>query len=123
MKTGDFGGNNGVAPQAFDLTATCSSAVSAAFTFAGTADTVDGVRFANTSTGTGAATGVGIWFYSTTGGNTDIPANGTTIQRTRTVNLNATGTAVLPLAAAYWRVGTVTTGSVSTQITVTMAYT
>lgn len=102
----------------FSISANCSNATTARFLFQGTAWSLDGYRFNNT----GTATGVGVQLASTINGQSvTVQAGGDASSRTRTVSV-ANGTATLPMAAAYWRVGAVTPGTVSTRITVTLSY-
>lgn len=88
--------------------------VSGTFTFAGTSDATDKLRYRNS----GTATGVAIELQSIDG--KTIGADGTDNQRVA----NASGNqVVLPLQAGYWQVGTrATTGDVQTAITFTINY-
>ncbi|MGC1548826.1 MAG: fimbrial protein [Rhodanobacter sp.] len=102
----------------FNLTVgNCAAGLSnATFTFSGTPDPNDGLRYMNT----GNATGVAIELASSSDGQT-IGANGT--NNSRTVAISG-GQAVLGLTASYWRIGTVPikAGSVSAVATVNTSY-
>jgi type 1 fimbria pilin len=101
----------------FDLNLeNCSDGVtSATFTFAGTSDPNDPLRYKNS----GGATGVAIELQSMDG--QTIGANGTNNARTTPVIGRR---AVLGLNVAYWRIGSVAldTGTVTSVATVTMRY-
>ncbi|MBN2974620.1 fimbrial protein [Pseudomonas fluorescens] len=100
----------------FDLTANCNNASSVTFRFTGTPAPNDSWRFANT----GTAGGTALWLYSRIGGvNQTIRANGTDNARTVAVSNNR---AVLPLGAAYFRVGTVSQGTLASTATVNITY-
>ena len=87
---------------------------SATFTFSGTPDATDKLRFRNSST----ARGVAVELQSADG--RTIGADGTDNQRTATVSGNQI---VLPLQAGYWQVGSsVTPGNVATAVTFTIQY-
>lgn len=102
----------------FSITANCTNASNAHFLFQGTAFPLDGYRFNNS----GTATGVGVHLASTINGQSlTVQAGGGVSSRTRTVAVT-NGTAILPMATAYWRVGAVTPGNVSAAITVTLSY-
>lgn len=102
----------------FSISANCSNATNGHFLFQGTPWPSDGDRFNNR----GTATGVGIQLASTINGQSlTVPAGGGASSRTRTVAVT-NGTATLSMVAAYWRVGAVTPGTVSTAITVTLSY-
>jgi type 1 fimbria pilin len=83
------------------------------FTFAGTPDTNDPLRFLNT----GSAKGTAIELESADGLN--IGADGT--NNSRAVSVKGSD-AVMALRAGYWRVGAVAAGSVSSIATVTVTY-
>ncbi|NMV40574.1 fimbrial protein [Ralstonia insidiosa] len=100
----------------FDLSLTNCSAgmVSATFTFSGTSDITDKLRYRNT----GTAAGVAVELQSADG--RTIGADGTTNQRTAIVS----GTQVtLPLQAGYWQVGArASSGTVNSAITFAIQY-
>jgi type 1 fimbria pilin len=94
----------------------CSDGVtSATFSFTGTSDPDDPLRYKNT----GDAKGVAIELQSTDG--KTVGANGTDNARTTAV---VAGGTVLELNAAYWRIGTTAlgTGTVTSVATVSMSY-
>jgi type 1 fimbria pilin len=94
----------------------CSDDVtSATFSFTGTPDSDEPLRYKNS----GDAKGVAIELQSMDG--QTVGANGTDNARTTAV---VAGRTVLKLNAAYWRIGSVElgTGSVSSVATVTMSY-
>lgn len=100
----------------FEISATCSNASSVTFRFSGTPHSGDNYRFANT----GTAPGVGLWLYSRIGGvESTIRANGTDSARTVPTSANR---AVLPLGAAYWKVGTPGKGTLISTATVNITY-
>ncbi|QRN52839.1 fimbrial protein [Dyella caseinilytica] len=101
--------------QTFNLTLqNCAPGMTGAtFVFGGTPDTSDPLRFLNT----GSAKGAAVELESADGLN--IGANGT--NNTRTVPVVNNG-AVIALRAGYWRVGSVSAGSVSSVATVTVVY-
>ena len=100
----------------FSLSLTNCSAgmVSATFTFSGTPDSTDTLRYRNT----GSATGVAIELQSSDG--KTIGADGTDNRRTAIVT---SGQVSLPLQVGYWRVAArATTGTVRSSATFTIAY-
>lgn len=100
----------------FSLSLTnCSTGmVSATFTFSGTSDTTDKLRYRNS----GTATGVAIELQSSDG--KTIGADGTDNRRTATVTGNQV---TLPLQAGYWQVGArASGGSVDSGITFAVQY-
>ncbi|KPA99480.1 fimbrial protein [Pseudomonas asplenii] len=100
----------------FEISANCNNASSVTFRFTGTPANGDSYRFANT----GTAPGVGTWLYSRIGGvESTIRANGT--ENTRTVSVSA-NRAVLPLGAAYWKIGTPGKGTLVSAVTVNITY-
>lgn len=101
--------------QTFSLTLqNCAPGMSSAtFTFGGTPDTSDPLRFLNV----GSAKGTAVDLESSDG--LYIGANGT--NNSRTVPVVGNG-AVIALRAGYWRVGSVSAGSVSSVATVTVTY-
>jgi len=102
--------------KAFSLSLTnCAvGMVSATFTFSGTSDATDKLRYRNV----GTATGVAVELQSSDG--RTIGADGTNNQRTA----NVTGNQVtLPLQAGYWQVAArASGGSVDSGITFTIQY-
>lgn len=102
--------------KSFTLTLTnCTPGLaSATFTFSGTSDATDKLRYRNSST----ASGVAVELQSADG--KTIGADGTDNQRIATVSGNQI---VLPLQAGYWQVGAVVKpGNVETAITFTIQY-
>ncbi|MCO5397565.1 fimbrial protein [Ralstonia soli] len=100
----------------FDLVLTNCSAgtVSATFTFSGTSDATDKLRYRNN----GTARGVAVELQSRDG--RTIGADGTDNQRVATV---AATEVTLPLQVGYWQVGaTASSGDVDTGITFTIDY-
>ncbi|MGM3278066.1 fimbrial protein [Ralstonia sp. 24A2] len=100
----------------FNLSLTNCSAgmVSATFTFSGTSDATDKLRYRNT----GNAAGVAVELQSSDG--KTIGADGTDNRRTATVTGNQV---TLPLQAGYWRVGArATSGTVNSSITFSIQY-
>ncbi|MEO6917916.1 MAG: fimbrial protein [Collimonas sp.] len=96
----------------------CANATTANFLFSGSPHLVDGQRFAN-----GVSPSViALWLTDTATGTT-IPANGSVLQRTRSVPVTGS-TASLGLSAYYWN----TSGSVpapsklTSRVTITMSY-
>jgi len=102
--------------KAFSLSLTKCSArmVSATFTFSGTSDATDKLRYRNS----GTAAGVAIELQSTDG--KTIGADGTNNKRTATVTGNQV---TLPLQAGYWQVGArASGGTVDSAITFAIQY-
>lgn len=101
--------------QTFNLTLQhCAPGLkTAAFQFAGTPDTSDPLRFLNT----GSAKGTAIALQSSDGAT--IGANGTDSSRVVPV---VAGEASIGLRAGYWRVGAVSSGSVTSVAMVTVTY-
>lgn len=94
----------------------CTTGLSmATFTFSGTPDPTDNLRYQNT----GTASGVAIELQSSDG--QTIGANGTNNSRTAPI---AGGNATLNLQAGYWRLatGTLAPGKVTSVATVTATY-
>lgn len=121
VKIGDFDDSASAAPESFELRAACESGVSTVtFVFNGTPHPADAVRFHNT----GTATGVALWLYTREAGGGTRTLAPAAPGNTATVPV-AAGTAVLPLVAAYYRVGavgTVTSGTLSSMTTVNITY-
>lgn len=103
-------------PKTFSLSLTNCAAgtVSATFTFLGTSDATDKLRYRNS----GSATGVAVELQSSDG--RTIGADGTDNQRTATVTGNQV---TLPLQAGYWQVGAQASGgTVDSGITFAIQY-
>ncbi|WP_017901658.1 fimbrial protein [Pseudomonas asplenii] len=100
----------------FEISANCSNASSVTFRFSGSQASGDSYRFANT----GTAPGVGMWLYSRINGvEATLRANGTDSARTVPTSANR---AVLPLGAAYWKIGTPGKGTLVSSVTVNITY-
>lgn len=96
VKVSDFDNSVYVGETPFQVTAECESDIrNVTFLFTGTADSGNGMLFANT----GNATGLGVWLRAGPSATT-IPANGTELERSRTVATTASR-AVLDASAAY----------------------
>jgi type 1 fimbria pilin len=96
------------------LTNCASGLAQATFSFAGTPDATDPLRYRNT----GTAKGVAIELQSSDG--TTIGANGTNSQRTVAINGNQ---ATLALRAGYWQVAAAASGgTVASTATLTVSY-
>lgn len=115
---GDLPGNGAAGTAHFNLTVgNCAPGLSnATFTFSGTPDPNDNLRYESA----GTATGVAIELESESDGQT-IGADGT--NNARTVAISG-GQAVLNLTASYWRLGSVAlkAGSVTAVATVNTTY-
>lgn len=107
-----------VNPQAFSLSLTnCAAGTNVSMTMTGTASTVPSV-IANT--GTAAQVGVQLLLAGSIGATT-----GTPITLNSAVNLGAvdsTNSMTIPLVAQYYRLGTLTAGTVATTVTVSFTY-
>ncbi|WP_052321606.1 fimbrial protein [Ralstonia sp. A12] len=96
------------------LTNCAAGLISATFTFSGTSDATDKLRYRNN----GTAAGVAVELQSSDG--RTIGADGTANQRTATVIGNQV---TLPLQAGYWQVGArASSGTVDTGITFAIQY-
>ncbi|MDQ0651167.1 fimbrial protein [Pseudomonas cedrina] len=96
VKVSDFDSSTNVGQTPFQVTAECESDIrNVTFLFTGTADSDNGLLFNNT----GSATGLGVWLRAGATATT-IPANGTELERSRTVATTASK-AVLDASAAY----------------------
>lgn len=116
VRVSDFTNANSAGARDFELTANCSDASSVTFAFSGTPAPGSSYRFANT----GTAKGIGLQLYSRIGGVAQtIRADGTDSRRTVAVSGNR---AVLPLGASYWKIGTVSKGTLASTATVTISY-
>ncbi|WP_224770894.1 fimbrial protein [Pseudomonas sp. FEN] len=116
VRVSDFNNANSAGARDFELTATCSMASSVTFAFSGTPAPGSSYRFANT----GTASGIGLQLYSRIGGVAQtIRADGTDSRRTVAVSGNR---AVLPLGASYWKIGTVSKGTLASTATVSITY-
>lgn len=112
--------SNSFGERSFSIAANCTDAKTATFTFTGTPNTLGGdtYRFANT----GTAKGLAMHLKTTADGQT-IRADGTGGLNKRTIDVS-NGSAVLNLAAAYWRepAESLATGSFKSIVTVTVGY-
>ncbi|NWC09449.1 type 1 fimbrial protein [Pseudomonas agarici] len=117
VKVSDFAHTDSAGHKPFELSARCDSDInSVTFTFHGTPAPADAARFANT----GDASGLGLWLYSHQGGvQQTIRADGN--DNTRTLTPSG-GLAVLPLGAAYWKIGAIREGTLESQATVDVTY-
>ncbi|KRP72531.1 MULTISPECIES: fimbrial protein [Pseudomonas] len=115
VKVSDFDTTDSAGEHDFELAADCDSDVkNVIFQFAGTPSAGNAELFANTGTSGGTA----LWLASTG----IIPANGTEVQRSRTVATSASK-AVLPLKAAYHKTGeAITHGTLASAVTVSITY-
>ncbi|WP_338522124.1 type 1 fimbrial protein [Pseudomonas batumici] len=120
VKVSDFDSTTWTGVKTFDLTANCDSDIrNVTFTFDGTPDSVAPARFANVG---GTVRGIATVIQSRIGGTTySFPANGDAPARSRTIPTTA-GRAVIPMAAHYIKVGTVTKGNLITPARVTITY-
>lgn len=122
VQVGDLPSSGAYGFEPFTLTVSnCDAGLaSAVFTFTGTQDATDPLRFKNADDGmTGGATGVAVELESDDGVN--IGANGTNNSRAMAITNSQ---AVLNLKAGYWRLpgAALKAGSVTATATVNMSY-
>lgn len=100
----------------FDLTANCGTGIkNVTFAFSGEPAKEDTWRFANT----GTAKGIALLLMSNIQGESTIRANGSDSVRTMPV---VNGIALLPLAAAYWKLSAVGPGDLKSRVVVNITY-
>lgn len=118
VKISDFDKSASAGSHDFEISADCESDIrNVVFLFAGTPSTGNAALFANTGTPAGTA----LWLAHRATSVDAIPANGTAAQRSRTI-ATSNKKAVIPLNAAYYKIGAITQGTLASAVTVSITY-
>lgn len=118
VKVADFDSALFAGRTAFELSADCESDIrNVIFLFAGTPDTGDGTLFNNT----GTASGIALMLRAGTG-DVPVPANGTDVERSRTVATTASRAALNVDAAYHKTPAAISRGTLASVVTVSITY-